>query len=96
VMYAGITCEYAPTQQLMSNPRHPYTAALIRSIPKLGQRVARLPTIEGTVPSLFELPKGCPFQNRCSNKIAQCSEERPPMQSVEPGHSVACFNPVAA
>jgi peptide/nickel transport system ATP-binding protein len=95
VMYAGTTCEMAPTESLFENPRHPYTAALIRSIPKLGQRVDRLETIEGSVPSLFELPKGCPFQNRCPNIREQCKVERPKLEEISKGHSVACFNPVS-
>lgn len=95
VMYAGTSCEVAPTQSLLESPKHPYTAALIRSIPKLGQRVERLETIEGTVPSLFELPKGCPFQNRCPNVSDQCKAQRPLLEEVSPGHSVACFHPVS-
>ncbi|MEX0940961.1 MAG: ABC transporter ATP-binding protein [Pseudomonadales bacterium] len=98
VMYAGKTCEIAPTSTLMSEPRHPYTAALIGSIPRFGQRVARLPAIEGTVPSLLELPPGCPFQNRCPNAISECREVHPRLAEISrnPGvsHQVACFNPV--
>lgn len=95
VMYAGTSCEIAPTQTLLKNPKHPYTAALIRSIPKLGQRVERLETIEGSVPSLFELPKGCPFQNRCPNVSDQCRSQRPRLEEFSQGHSVACFHPVS-
>jgi peptide/nickel transport system ATP-binding protein len=96
VMYAGTACEMAPTGKLIAGPRHPYTAALLQSIPKLGQRVPRLPAIEGTVPSLYELPAGCPFQNRCPNVTDQCRAVRPVMQEVADGHQVACFNPVPA
>jgi peptide/nickel transport system ATP-binding protein len=96
VMYAGTACEMAATQQLIESPRHPYTAALLESIPRLGSRVSRLPAIEGTVPSLYELPAGCPFQNRCPNVTDACSSKRPKMASVAPGHQVACFNPVPA
>jgi peptide/nickel transport system ATP-binding protein len=96
VMYAGIACETAPTDQLIANPRHPYTAALLESIPELGRRVSRLPAIEGTVPSLFELPAGCPFQNRCPSATDECRVARPTMRDVAPGHQVACFNPVPA
>lgn len=94
VMYAGTTCEMAETQELLSHPRHPYTAALIQSIPKFGQRVEKLSTIEGSVPSLFELPSGCPFQNRCPNVSEQCKTEKPPLQEIQAGHLVACFHPV--
>lgn len=95
VMYAGTSCEMASTQELLENPKHPYTAALIRSIPKRGQRVERLETIEGTVPSLFELPKGCPFQNRCPNVSDQCRAQTPKLEEIQTGHSVACFHPVS-
>jgi peptide/nickel transport system ATP-binding protein len=96
VMYAGVACEMAPTQELIGNPRHPYTVALLESIPRLGRRAARLPAIAGMVPSLFELPAGCPFQNRCPRAGDECRAARPPMQDVAPGHQVACFNPVGA
>jgi oligopeptide/dipeptide ABC transporter ATP-binding protein len=95
VMYAGQPCEIAPTQELFSNPLHPYTEALIGSRPKLGQRTSRLKTIEGSVPAPHELPPGCPFTNRCPRAIeGQCLLYRPPMVELSPGHSVACFNPV--
>lgn len=94
VMYAGRTCEIAPTETLMNAPGHPYTAALIQSIPRFGQRVARLPAIEGTVPSLYELPRGCAFQNRCPNVGPRCREVQPPLTEVGRGHQVACFHPV--
>ncbi len=93
VMYAGQVCEEAPSDELFKNPKHPYTHALMGSIPRMGQRVSRLRTIEGSVPSPFELPAGCPFQNRCPNRIEACVN-RPPLTEVRPGHRVACFNPV--
>ena len=96
VMYAGTACEMAPTSQLIASPRHPYTAALLESIPQLGRRVARLPAIEGSVPSLFELPAGCPFQNRCAHVTDECQATRPTLQTLAPDHQVACFNPLAA
>lgn len=98
VMYGGQACEQADTQELFLNPRHPYTAALIASRPKFGERVRRLTTIEGSVPAPFELPKGCPFFNRCPRAVSECSEIKPPL--VEMGkagansHTVACFNPL--
>jgi oligopeptide/dipeptide ABC transporter ATP-binding protein len=94
VMYGGQTCEIAATQELFSNPRHPYTHALIGSRPKFGQRVSRLTTIEGTVPAPHELPKGCPFTNRCPRAKTECSSHRPPLQQIAEGHMIACFNPV--
>lgn len=93
VMYGGQTCEIAATQELFARPKHPYTAALITSRPKFGQRVSRLKTIEGSVPAPHELPRGCPFQNRCPNASPKC-QDRPPLVEVVPGHKVACFHPV--
>lgn len=94
VMYGGQTCEMADTQDLFLNPRHPYTAALIASRPKFGERVKRLATIEGSVPAPFELPLGCPFVNRCSRVKSECAGHKPPLVEIKPGHTVACFNPL--
>lgn len=96
VMYGGMTCEMASTQTLFKNPRHPYTAALISSRPQFGKRVQRLATIEGTVPAPHELPKGCPFVNRCSRALPQCQDQRPALVEIESGHKLACFNPVGS
>ncbi|MBX3040802.1 MAG: ABC transporter ATP-binding protein [Bdellovibrionaceae bacterium] len=94
VMYGGQMCETADTQELFNNPRHPYTAALISSRPQFGSKVHRLQTIEGSVPAPHELPKGCPFFNRCPRALAECQHERPPIVNFGPGHDVACFNPL--
>lgn len=96
VMYGGQMCEEAETEELFRSPRHPYTAALIDSRPRLGQRVSRLRTIEGSVPAPHELPKGCPFVNRCSRSQSDCHETRPPLVDVTPQHKVACFNPLTS
>ncbi|MEZ0392196.1 MAG: ABC transporter ATP-binding protein [Pseudobdellovibrionaceae bacterium] len=94
VMYGGHTCEIAETQELFSHPMHPYTAALISSRPKFGQRVNRLQTIEGSVPAPHEYPPGCPFTNRCPRATAQCRAHKPPLTELTPGHFVSCFHPV--
>lgn len=94
VMYGGQTCETAKAQDLFRNPKHPYTEALINARPKLGHRVERLRTIEGSVPAPHEFPPGCPFLNRCPRAKSECAEFRPPLIPVEDGHSVACFNPL--
>lgn len=94
VMYGGHTCEMAETQELFKHPRHPYTAALVTSRPKFGQRVSRLRTIEGSVPAPHEYPPGCPFTNRCPRATAQCQNFKPPMTELSSGHSVACFHPL--
>ncbi|MBL7543624.1 MAG: ABC transporter ATP-binding protein [Bdellovibrionaceae bacterium] len=94
VMYGGQMCEKAPTHILFSQPKHPYTAALIESRPKLGHRASRLKTIEGSVPAPHELPAGCPFVNRCSRVKTECAHQKPMPVVVGPDHSVACFNPL--
>lgn len=95
VMYAGVACEQGSIDDIFSSPLHPYTRALMNSIPKFGARVKRLPTIPGTVPSPLDLPHGCPFQNRCPNVIEQCRVERPKMMELRPQHFAACYNPQA-
>lgn len=97
VMYGGQTCETGPTQDIINSPKHPYTAALIQSRPKMGQRVSRLKTIEGSVPAPHEFPAGCPFATRCSRVKTECWTVKPPL--VQAPHtsvprSVACFNPL--
>jgi peptide/nickel transport system ATP-binding protein len=94
VMYAGRVCEVASADTLFSRPQHPYTVALLESIPKIGQRINRLSAIPGSVPSLLQIPTGCPFQNRCSRVTDQCKQAMPPLTEVGQGHSVACFNMV--
>lgn len=96
VMYGGQTCEIADTVELFNRPAHPYTAALISSRPKFGERVSRLRTIEGSVPAPHEYPPGCPFTNRCPFATEQCRTQKPPLKELTPGHSVACFHPVGA
>lgn len=92
IMYAGKTCESGETKDIFENPKHPYTQALLESIPRLGRRVSRLPTIEGTVPALHQLPVGCPFQNRCRKVSSQCREQEPTLRPVGDGHYVSCHN----
>lgn len=93
VMYGGQVCESASTKDLFNNPHHPYTAALIASRPKVGERPKRLQTIEGSVPAPHELPAGCPFTNRCPRVKPECSLQKPPTININSGHTVACFNP---
>ena len=83
VMYAGRVIEEADIVSLFKDPRHPYTRALLESIPKSGRREhgARLPTIEGIVPGLLELPPGCRFQDRCPLKDQRCVDEEPQLES---------------
>ncbi len=89
VMYAGRVVERATRDALFADPKHPYTLALLNSIPPLeGERPHRLQTIAGAPPSLMNLPKGCAFGPRCSRKFAAC-EDRPTLTS--PPHETACF-----
>ncbi len=92
VMYLGRIVEYAPVRVIMKAPRHPYTMALLRSLPGLAQDKSRLPSIEGSVPSLAEKPSGCPFHPRCPHAVAgRCDAGGPPvLEAVAGGHTVAC------
>lgn len=91
VMYLGLVMEHASTDQLFENPLHPYTQALLRSIPTIDGPLERLLTIQGTMPSPFTEHKGCPFFSRCGKRIAGvCDTARPPLIEVEPGHKVRC------
>jgi peptide/nickel transport system ATP-binding protein len=98
VMYAGQACELTTTEELFSHPQHPYTAALIQSRPSFGQSHTKLKTIEGSVPALHELPKGCRFANRCPRAQKKCSEERPELRPINSAqtHWVSCFYPLEA
>lgn len=99
VMYMGKVVEQADVDTLFYNAQHPYTRALLQSIPRLGQRTARrgagqrrLASIRGMVPDPYALPKGCPFHPRCSQMVAgQCDQIEPQMIEVAPGHKVRCL-----
>ncbi len=91
VMYAGRIAEEGPVSAIFREARHPYTAGLMRSIPRLGRKTEYLPTIEGTVPSLAALPKGCRFQTRCPHAFDRCRQEEPPLIAVGEGHRAACW-----
>jgi oligopeptide/dipeptide ABC transporter ATP-binding protein len=91
VMYAGKIVETAKTRELFRAPGHPYTSALIDSVPRLDQKDERLYSIEGQPPSLMNLPPGCRFFPRCSDAREVCSEQEPPEVEIGDGHSVACW-----
>ncbi|NLF95294.1 MAG: ABC transporter ATP-binding protein [Candidatus Riflebacteria bacterium] len=90
VMYCGRIQEIADVKTIFHSPQHPYTQGLLASLPKPGQKVRRLSTIEGMVPSLFNLPKGCSFCTRCSKKHEPCENVPPEMVETAPGHFVRC------
>ena len=91
VMYAGKVMEQAETFALFERTSHPYTQGLLRSIPKLDEKAKRLYTIEGVVPNLLHLPKGCSFCTRCGQARERCFSERPKLYETEDGHGVRCF-----
>ena len=97
VMYAGRVVEYAPVNDIFRRPQHPYTKALLSSMPQPGKRPqnGRLPAIDGVVPSLFALPKGCRFHDRCSYCEQKCIEEEPAVTSTE-NRAVRCHFPIEA
>jgi len=93
VMYAGFIIETAPVKELFGNPVHPYTLGLLGSIPRLDEsRKAKLTPIEGLPPDLIEMPKGCPFYDRCEFRSDRCATENPALELVAVRHSAACWN----
>jgi peptide/nickel transport system ATP-binding protein/oligopeptide transport system ATP-binding protein len=90
VMYAGSVVETASTDELIEHPLHPYTRALLRSVPSI-DREDTLESIPGTVPRLTELPRGCPFVTRCSERFGRCHEENPELLAHSPSHQVRCW-----
>lgn len=92
-MYLGRIVEYASVDDLFYDPLHPYTRALLRSIPRMGKKVkARLESIKGTVPLPLDLPLGCGFYARCSQaKKGICNNDMPPLVEVKKKHRVRCF-----
>ncbi|MGH9123924.1 MAG: dipeptide ABC transporter ATP-binding protein [Acidimicrobiales bacterium] len=96
VMYAGRIIESAPTTELFAHTRHPYTEALLESIPRLDQdRPRQLYSIPGRPPALIGLNQSCAFAPRCRYATARCEQELPLLGGDEPGHSFACFHPVS-
>src|ERR1700744_478963 len=92
IMYAGRLAERAPTSVIVDSPLHPYTQALIASLPEVGMRhdQVTLAGIPGRPPSLVNPPAGCRFRDRCPFAFAKCSQT-PPFEEVKPGHLVACW-----
>jgi peptide/nickel transport system ATP-binding protein len=94
VMYMGKVVETADVDTLFYNPKHPYTIALLESIPRLGQKAhekRRLASIKGTVPDPYSIPTGCPFHPRCRDFIkGVCDVQEPPVVTFESGHQARC------
>jgi len=92
VMYAGSIVEQGPTDQLFTQPCHPYTYGLLRSVPRLdGEIYDRLPSIIGSPPPIESLPGGCPFRPRCEFAIDRCEQEVPTLVDNGQGSAAACF-----
>jgi peptide/nickel transport system ATP-binding protein len=91
VMYAGKIVETAPVREIFNAPRHPYTSALIHSVPRLDRKDDRLFSIEGQPPSMMNLPPGCRFAPRCSVTMDICREQQPPEIKLTDDHSVSCW-----
>jgi peptide/nickel transport system ATP-binding protein/oligopeptide transport system ATP-binding protein len=96
VMYGGQVAEHGPVKEIFANPRHPYTRALLKTIPSIsGAREARLQVIEGQPPILNDAPTACPFRERCGHAMAICATENPTRRAIDGaalghGHDVAC------
>ena len=93
VMYVGRIVESGCVRDILKNPRHPYTRALLKSLPSLAQKKARLPAIEGSVPSLHDKPAGCPFHPRCPYMKPGLCDKGPPPPIADLGdqHFAACL-----
>lgn len=95
VMYGGSIVEYGNVLEIFDAPAHPYTFALLQSLPRLDKADRALVTMRGSPPSPFNASDECTFLNRCNKARTECrSEPRPELQAITPGHLVACYNPV--
>ena len=91
VMYAGRVVESGPVEAIFDNPSHPYTQALVNSVPSIQEPVDRLFSITGQPPALWDLPPGCRFAARCPYADSRCHDEYPPSFTVEEGHTADCW-----
>ncbi|MFB3097891.1 MAG: ABC transporter ATP-binding protein [Dehalococcoidia bacterium] len=91
VMYAGRVAEVADVRDLFNHPSHPYTEALMKSVPNVDEEVDFLYSIEGQPPALDDLPPGCTFADRCPYVMDRCHEEFPPEVPVAEGHMATCW-----
>src|SRR5690606_2648404 len=91
IMYLGNVMEDGRAADVFNGPRHPYTEALLASIPPVDRDEERLMAIEGTVPPVFARPPGCPFEPRCSYAQPPCSTAMPPLVDLGAAHRAACI-----
>ena len=95
VIYGGYVVEFADTPTLYRRPMHPYTSGLFQSVPRLDAAGQRLQPLTGAPPQMLDPPDQCPFLHRCAKATVECrTSPRPPLVEVEPGHTLACYNPV--
>jgi oligopeptide/dipeptide ABC transporter ATP-binding protein len=91
VMYAGRVVESGPVREIFNKPSHPYTQALLSSVPKLEERPERLYSIQGQPPALWDVPPGCRFAARCPYADNRCQQEYPPSYTIGDGHTADCW-----
>jgi oligopeptide/dipeptide ABC transporter ATP-binding protein len=91
VMYAGRIVEIGPVRRIFKTPAHPYTQALLASVPRLGVKTEQLTAIEGQPPDLATLPPGCAFAPRCAHVMDRCRVEAPPEVALDGGHATRCW-----
>ena len=92
VMYGGQIVEHGAVKEVFADPRHPYTRALLKTVPSVrGARAEKLNVIEGQPPILRAAPTACPFRERCAHRFAACDAANPPRFALGAGHDVACF-----
>ena len=96
VMYAGRVVESAATAELFANPRHPYTLALLKAVPRMGNGAQALASIGGEPPDLARLRSGCSFYDRCSFREEKCKDQPPPLEPVSEGHFARCWVDITA
>jgi oligopeptide/dipeptide ABC transporter ATP-binding protein len=97
VIYAGTVVETSKVIPLFREPQHPYTWALLKTLPRLDDIDRRLEPLRGNPPDMVDLPDECPFLPRCNKALSRCREEhRPPLAEIASEHMVACYNPVVA
>ncbi len=90
VMYAGHVMEYAPVRELFADPLHPYTKGLLKTIPQIAKKQKRLEEIKGTVPHMSNVPPGCRFNDRCTDRMPRCVQKTPPVIDLN-GRTVRCW-----
>jgi peptide/nickel transport system ATP-binding protein len=91
VMYAGRVCETADTATIFKRPAHPYTEALLSSVPRIDVERGTLEVIPGNIPDMINPPRGCRFHPRCKYAASVCSKKMPELEGIKDRHYVACL-----